>query len=58
MINQTKFIIKIKKKLAFKLIFDIIIHVMTFRDSSMVEHSAVNRRVGGSSPLRGANLKK
>ena len=25
-----------------------------FRDSSMVEHSAVNRRVGGSSPLRGA----
>lgn len=26
-----------------------------FRDSSMVEHSAVNRRVAGSSPARGAN---
>jgi hypothetical protein len=25
-----------------------------FRDSSMVEHSAVNRRVAGSSPARGA----
>ena len=25
-----------------------------FRGSSMVEHSAVNRRVGGSSPLHGA----
>ena len=27
-----------------------------FRGSSMVEHSAVNRRVGGSSPLHGAIL--
>ncbi len=26
----------------------------TFLDSSMVEHSAVNRRVAGSSPARGA----
>ncbi len=25
-----------------------------FRDSSMVEHPAVNRRVAGSSPARGA----
>ena len=25
-----------------------------FRDSSMVEHSAVNRRVVGSNPTRGA----
>ena len=25
-----------------------------FRGSSMVEHSAVNRRVGGSNPLHGA----
>ena len=25
-----------------------------FRDSSMVEHAAVNRRVAGSSPARGA----
>jgi putative endonuclease len=27
---------------------------VTFRDSSMVEHSAVNRRVVGSNPTRGA----
>ena len=27
-----------------------------FLDSSMVEHSAVNRRVVGSSPTRGANV--
>ena len=27
---------------------------VTFIDSSMVEHSAVNRRVVGSSPTRGA----
>ena len=27
-----------------------------FRDSSMVEHAAVNRRVVGSSPTRGAEL--
>ena len=29
-----------------------------FLDSSMVEHSAVNRRVVGSSPTRGAKMKK
>ena len=29
----------------------------TFLDSSMVEHSAVNRRVAGSSPARGASVK-
>ena len=28
----------------------------TFLDSSMVEHSAVNRRVVGSSPTRGVNV--
>ena len=30
----------------------------TFLGSSMVEHSAVNRRVAGSSPARGANIPK
>ena len=29
---------------------------VTFRDSSMVEHSAVNRRVVGSNPTRGAKI--
>jgi hypothetical protein len=29
--------------------------IFKFRDSSMAEHSAVNRRVVGSSPTRGAN---
>ena len=31
------------------------IEINTFPDSSMVEHSAVNRRVVGSSPIRGAS---
>jgi hypothetical protein len=31
---------------------------MKFRDSSMVEHAAVNRRVVGSSPTRGATKHK
>ena len=30
--------------------------LIQFPGSSMVEHSAVNRRVAGSSPARGANL--
>ena len=30
------------------------LHWIKFRDSSMVEHAAVNRRVAGSSPARGA----
>jgi len=34
---------KFKKGVAFHKKADIIIQVMTFRDSSMVEHSAVNR---------------
>ena len=34
-----------------------IIHMLTFLDSSMVEHSAVNRVVAGSSPARGVNMK-
>ena len=32
----------------------LMIHVLLFLDSSMVEHSAVNRVVVGSSPTRGA----
>jgi hypothetical protein len=35
-------------------VFDILLHHFRFRDSSMVEHAAVNRRVAGSSPARGA----
>ena len=31
-------------------------HAFVILDSSMVEHSAVNRRVVGSSPTRGVNL--
>ena len=33
-----------------------VLEVHTVLDSSMVEHSAVNRGVVGSSPTRGANL--
>ena len=33
-------------------------HAFVILDSSMVEHSAVNRRVVGSSPTRGAKMKK
>ena len=32
------------------------VYQVLFLDSSMVEHSAVNRGVVGSSPTRGANL--
>jgi hypothetical protein len=32
--------------------------LIKFRDSSMVEHAAVNRRVVGSSPTRGATQHK
>ena len=32
--------------------------VKFFLDSSMVEHSAVNRVVAGSSPARGAHIKE
>ena len=31
-------------------------HAFVILDSSMVEHSAVNRRVVGSSPTRGVDL--
>ena len=47
-IKKSKKGVEIYKKTA------IINYAITFRDSSMVEHSAVNRQVGGSSPLRGA----
>ena len=37
-------------------VYDIIrINLIIILDSSMVEHSAVNRRVVGSSPTRGVN---
>ena len=32
--------------------------ILTFLDSSMVEHSAVNRRVVGSSPTRGVFVER
>ena len=36
---------------------DAVVYQVIFLDSSMVEHSAVNRGVVGSSPTRGADLK-
>ena len=36
---------------------DAVVYQVIFLDSSMVEHSAVNRGVVGSSPTRGALIK-
>ncbi len=52
LINNVIFLIYV---LHFLLYCDMIIAVERFPDSSMVEHTAVNRGVVGSSPTRGAN---
>ncbi len=47
----------LRKVLTYIYFLHIIYHVVIFLDSSMVEHTAVNRGVVGSSPTRGAYIK-